>query len=473
LPAEARAAAIAEAELPAGFVAALGMAYRNQDPLRLVWCLLAATRPVYSAAAGGPSVESDDLPQRLLPRLCESCLAEPLELAYFGGTPGGEPRRVADLSRVDFEEAARSGQVLLIENASEGTAMAGWSCERLAQEFPEARMRREYDWVKNPEDRNMQTLGNAAWISKTEAGEDQSERLQQDPQAPPFAPFYWGVREHRNGDIGSRKVVERIRKLIKKSVPAFMDHGNAESLFENAEFWLGAKGTGARAHMDSHCISTLSVVLSGERRWRIGPVPRMPRGAGRSRDDEVVFDDGVAYKLGWTPMFEFTVRKGEAVLFPPGWIHETLNVADGCTVALTTQFDIPRPVRYYRSFYQRLRRVGDLNPCWQTMMSWPSLGEHGKRLPKDPAATRSRAEELYRSRNATLSREQQDFYDLNVDGVVSEAEFVSVFTDWVATEHAVKQERRVRMPRPDMHLGAEAASDGQGSPRRSRPSTEL
>merc|ERR1719362_89412 len=104
------------------------------------------------------------------------------------------------------------------------------------------------------------------------------------------------------------------------------------------------------------------------------------------------------------------------------------------------------------------------------MMNWASLGEHGKRLPKDPAATRLLAEELFRSRNATLSREQRDFYDLNVDGVVSEAEFVSVFTDWVATEKAVKQEKRVRMPRPDMRLGEEVASDGQGSPRKSRSS---
>lgn len=83
-------------------------------------------------------------------------------------------------------------------------------------------------------------------------------------------------------------------------------------------FWGGQPSkksrTGARAHMDSHCISTLSVVLHGERRWRIGPVPRLPQGAGRSPDGEVVFDDGVAYQLGWKPMFEFTVKEGELSL---------------------------------------------------------------------------------------------------------------------------------------------------------------
>ena len=42
-------------------------------------------------------------------------------------------------------------QVLILENASAGMALEGWSCERLAQEFPDAKMRREYDWVKNPQ----------------------------------------------------------------------------------------------------------------------------------------------------------------------------------------------------------------------------------------------------------------------------------------------------------------------------------
>ena len=41
--------------------------------------------------------------------------------------------------------------MLILENASAGMALEGWSCERLAQEFPDAKMRREYDWVKNPE----------------------------------------------------------------------------------------------------------------------------------------------------------------------------------------------------------------------------------------------------------------------------------------------------------------------------------
>ena len=206
---------------------------------------------------------------------------------------------------------------------------------------------------------------------------------------------------------------------------------------------MGAQGTGARAHMDSHCISTLSVVLHGERRWRIGPVPRLPQGAGRSPDGEVVFDDGVAYQLGWKPMFEFTVKEGEAVLFPPGWIHETLNTAETCTVALTTQFDVPIPVRYYRSFYNRLRRVGDLNACWEWMTRWP-----GGRLSKDLAKAKSMAYELYDKK--TLNSQEIDFFDLNEDGNVTQQEFVDTFVAWTATEKAIKKEKKKNLPACDM-----------------------
>lgn len=383
---------------------------------------------------------------RELPKLCPECLPETLETEYFEGVPGQEPPRLkGPVSPETFEQAARSGKVLILENASAGMALEGWSCERLAQEFPDAKMRREYDWVKNPEDRNLQVFSKVSWTSTLEQGEDASERLRQDSSAPPFAPFYWGVREHRNGDVGSKKVVKRIQELIASSVPNFMDKQNAASLFDNAEFWMGAKGTGARAHMDSHCISTLSVVLHGERRWRIGPVPRLAKGAGRSPDGEVVFDDGVAYQLGWKPMFEFSLKEGEAVLFPPGWIHETLNTAEGCTVALTTQFDIPIPVRYYRTFYNRLRRVGDLNACWEWMVGWP-----GAKPSKDLSKAKSVAEQLFTKKVAKLSQQELDFFDLNEDGNVTQEEFIDTFVAWTATEQAIKKEKRKNMPRCDM-----------------------
>ena len=81
----------------------------------------------------------------------------------------------------------------------------------------------------------------------------------------------------------------------------------------------------------------------------------------------MVFDDGVAHKSGWAPMYEVSVPAGSALLFPPGWLHETINTAPGCTAALTTQFRLPYPAAYYRRYYTRLRKVGDLTPCWRKM----------------------------------------------------------------------------------------------------------
>ena len=154
-------------------------------------------------ASGGSAAAAG----RALPSVCKGCLLEPLELDYFAGPEaplGGEPPRLTKPSREEFDWAARLGRALLIENASDGTAFAGWTCEQIAKEFPEARMRREYDWGKNPDDRNLQALGAAEWITKVESGEDSADRLKQDPDAPPFAPFYWGVREHRQGSQPER-----------------------------------------------------------------------------------------------------------------------------------------------------------------------------------------------------------------------------------------------------------------------------
>mmetsp|Transcript_52130 Transcript_52130/g.110938 ORF Transcript_52130/g.110938 Transcript_52130/m.110938 type:complete len:446 (+) Transcript_52130:47-1384(+) len=429
--------------------------------LRFVIAILPVAVPAaVTVAASGSSSSSSPEALRTLTRLCKGCFEEPVEVDYFSSFGvGREPPRVKwsdleDGGKADFRKLADAGKVLIIEDATSGMALDGWTCSKMAEEFPDGKMRREYDWVKNPQDRNLQTMGSLSWMGEKIEGEDARDRLDQDAFAPRYAPFYWGVREYGNGQVGSKAVVNKLRKLVESSVPTFMDPKNGASLFENAEFWLGTNQTGARAHMDSHCIATLSFVLSGERRWRIGPVPRMPKGGGRSKNDDVFFDDGVAYALKWKPMFEFTLKQGEAVLFPPGWIHETLNTHVDCTVALTTQFDIPKPVKYYRTFYQRLRRVGDLNPCWKSMKSWASLGgvKTDKQMPATDKAATAKATEIYESRKGSLSPQEISFHDINEDGTVNADEFAANFRSWVATEAAIRQEKATRKLKPDMDL---------------------
>jgi len=418
-------------------------------------------------------------------KLCDGCIHEPLELDYFGHPNElGEPPRVdgTTLTQREFARLVRRGAVLIIENATQGMSLHGWSCERLSEEFPKAKMRREYDWKRNPNDKNLQMMGDGKWVQEQTNGEDAADRMKQDGDAPPFAPFYWAVREHSQGDLGGKEVVKKIKQLITTSVPRFAHRANANSMFENAEFWLGAERTGARAHMDSHCIPTLSFVLKGARRWRIGPPPRMPKGAGRSKDGDVLFDDGIAYALGWKPLYQFVVKEGEALLFPPGWIHETYNVADGCTAALTTQFDVPMPAGYYRSYYNRLRRIGDLQPCWTNMFRWGGMARanaKGKPLKED--AARKMADQVFKQADSdgdgllsatevSLACRSQHadpnstmaFYDVQEKEQLEKENFTKLFLQWAATEAQIAQEKpkAQRKLKPDMSLAVEIAADG-------------
>ena len=79
--------------------------------------------------------------------------------------------------------------MLIIENATAGAAMEGWTCEKLATELPGAKMRREYDWercadragwvllveclaLSNPEDENLQRMGDQRYdLSNISAAE--------------------------------------------------------------------------------------------------------------------------------------------------------------------------------------------------------------------------------------------------------------------------------------------------------------
>ena len=83
--------------------------------------------------------------------LCPDCLKEPLEPDYWPRSRGSEPPRLSAAhpdAREMFDAAVKAGKVLILENATDGTALAGWSCEKMAEELPNARMRREYDWER-------------------------------------------------------------------------------------------------------------------------------------------------------------------------------------------------------------------------------------------------------------------------------------------------------------------------------------
>merc|ERR1711908_233057 len=110
------------------------------------------------------------------------------------------------------------------------------------------------------------------------------------------------------------------------------------------------------------------------------------------------------------------------------------------TAALTTQFRLPFPAKYYRNFYTRLRKIWDFFPCWQQMRGIASAGGKLKDAQKwfetvdaneDGVLTR---EEVSKQGLRFDSADFVAFYDLNDDGHVSAEELTETFRRWSATE---------------------------------------
>ena len=179
-------------------------------------------------------------------------------------------------------------------------------------------------------------------------------------QAPRYAPYYWGIKESAyerwRGDAELLAQVQRLTKLLyfmhpEESTGTGMGGGWGEDegegtaqdeweaqetlrdMRQSPEFWLGANGTGAKAHVDGHCQSTLSMQLSGVRRWRLGaPPPGLRRSLGQQLNDGDPYTHYSNNGSQWQPTFAGTVHAGEALVFAPGFTHETLNVSGGCSV---------------------------------------------------------------------------------------------------------------------------------------------
>jgi len=168
-------------------------------------------------------------------------------------------------------------------------------------------------------------------------------------------------------------------------------------------------------------------------------------------------------------------------------VHESLNMAaDDCSPSLTFQFGDPVSAVYWRNYMSRLRRMGDFNECWHrvdslaTFSPLRSVKETAKRLKrlgtqsvKDlikhvedvfEAHVADSAEhawaqvlaELDTNKDGKVSSEDWtkggeaplwlrssiDFYDVDGDGLVVEAEFHTIFAHWLGTEASVLREKK-------------------------------
>ena len=97
-------------------------------------------------------------------RQCPECLPEPVEVTYWGSSL--EPRTI---TKADFRKSVRDGRVLVLTNATRGP-FEGFTCDDFVATFPDARMRREYDWETNPSDADLQRVGDKSWLEKKVVG---------------------------------------------------------------------------------------------------------------------------------------------------------------------------------------------------------------------------------------------------------------------------------------------------------------
>jgi len=283
---------------------------------------------------------------------------------------------------------------------------------------------------------------------------------------------------------------------LMQPLPKFLrqTQANQREILGSPEFWFARSGAGAKAHMDGHCESTLTLQLAGRKKWRLSWPPSINNG---SFAKDGLLADGEPYnaKGGWTPTHTVTLEPGEALLIPPAFVHESKNVGpEDCAPSLTFQFADPVAAGFFRHFYPRLRRLGDFNECWERVSALATFDRSQKGLTarlKQLASTSivklshldssgggnselgraileatKRAwstvlKSMDRNKDGRLTRDDVsndfqlqgslDFHDLNEDNEVAEAEFNSGFGSWLMTEVVVMQERKQK-PKTLKHL---------------------
>uniref|UniRef100_A0A7S1FIV2 Bifunctional lysine-specific demethylase and histidyl-hydroxylase n=1 Tax=Noctiluca scintillans TaxID=2966 RepID=A0A7S1FIV2_NOCSC len=373
---------------------------------------------------------------------------EPPLREYFGletkTSAPGEVLRVSNLTRTEFDRLARSGVPFVITDAGDNHPMRDWNCEYMQTQFGGVKFRREYGQSEN----NLERFGDDWTRSKKPI----NRRLP--PGAPKYAPFYSDIVKARKDEAergwGKKKAANAMERAIANAtkVPYCMDDGNLQEMLHNPEFWLQPPETGSMAHMDEHCISTIATTLSGVKRWRLAPIPDQPHPDG--------YFDGLVYDRDeWDPLFEFLTYPGEALVFPPGMIHEGLSVGEDCVSSITFQFNLPAPVHYWRSYFPRVRRTRDMQGCLPMVRGWATLQHPPKKaLPYGEALTAGHqvARNLDVDHDGSLSRSEVmralggsgrsnsaatdafEFHDVDGNGVVSLDEFAHNYATWSDVE---------------------------------------
>lgn len=410
------------------------------------------------AAVAALSVYANADADAAVPRLDPAAYEEPSDAEYWGrgaasGPPFAEQRwRAADLSREAFDRMISDGQVFVIEDLGNDWPMASWDCDFFQQdpEMSKAEMNQQYA-----------AGGGSPFVGfKSDWREAKTTSGAKDKDAPQLAPFYWGIKDVQYEDAyrsrtWKKSMLKRVQEHVK--IPPFMDPQNLRSFETTPEFWFAGAGAGAKAHMDSHVQATMSIQLAGTKRWRLGPLA-----ARKASFLAMIYQDGQVYESSepWAPQFSILLHQGEALFFPPGFVHETLNVnstSDSCSASVTFQFSSPMASRFYRRFLPRVRRTADIHEAWPLVASWASLFTQQPKSGMPYAEARAKAVDSHGQIRQAFDKADKDkdeslsgqelvaafgskqvtnllgFHDLNDDGAIHLQELAECFAFWAGT----------------------------------------
>eukprot|EP00962_Isochrysis_galbana_P035871 scaffold12316_cov113-Isochrysis_galbana.AAC.2 len=315
-----------------------------------------------------------------------------------------------------------------------------------------------------------------------------------DPMGPSAGPRYWGAKEAGYSDagpagggahaaagggsdgggasaaaVGPHELVYLRQLWDAAGVFYFMDPVSAApELSSSPEVWLSSGGGGAQAHVDGHCESTISVQLSGRKRWRLGHVQVENVSPLRPSN---TYEDGMAYRHpgGWAAGASVELQAGEALVFPPGMVHETLTTSEECAVSVTFQFATPPALRHWRNRLATLRRLWDVHECWPRFdvayaaMLGPNLPraatQLGGLLPGAvPALAAQRHRQLDADGDGCVANHEMPppprraigrsrwaeamlrLFDADGDGCVSELEMAAELQRWARIQRAISEE---------------------------------
>lgn len=361
---------------------------------------------------------------------------EPLDSEYWSkSVSANAPHPVSefdavDMSRGEFDRLVRDGQIFVVRGTGRGLPMESWDCNYFKDDgiFRDVLAHREYGAASSSQPEWMR-LGD---LSAAAAAEDNGQ----------LSPYYLGIKDagHQSPEdlasdpqasaTWSEEVLKKVQSHT--TVPSFMSPKNAEYLLKTPELWfsLGKAGGGARAHVDQHTESTMSLQLSGRKRWRVAPIPRRaaPHVTKLYQDGQVDGRDEA-----WNFLADIVLEPGDAMFFPPGSIHATGALPGTCASSITWQFNEPAPSAFWRRFMPRIRFTPDLVHTWQILarMAVPS----GSDIDGDGVLSSHELQRVCRKWAETAAF----FLDVDGDGLVAESERVQVSGMWEALEAKIQE----------------------------------